>query len=252
MSEYFRKPIVKTLMLKGQEGQSIKEIKKTSTSGLADTYTITLTDGATSTFSVTNGKGISSISKTGTSGLVDTYTIKFNDGTTSTFTVTNGEGLQKLQVGGRNYLLGSDIKLTGDGEKTGTRIDANFINQNLGKQITLSIRYTAENWKGNRFGFEVPVTYDDGTTEYYGVWINTGANGNATLSKTILLPTEHGKGTIELNSTALFVQGTSSGTVTLYKPKLELGNIATDWTPAFEDIIDTSITNSDIDTILNS
>lgn len=90
MSEYFRKPIVKTLMLKGQEGQSIKAIKKTSTSGLADTYTITLTDGATSTFSVTNGKGISSISKIGTSGLVDTYTIRFNDGTTSTFTVTNG------------------------------------------------------------------------------------------------------------------------------------------------------------------
>lgn len=90
MSEYFRKPIVKTLMLKGQEGQSIKAIKKTSTSGAVDTYTITLTDGTTSTFAVTNGRGISSIKKTGTSGLVDTYTIKFNDGTTSTFTVTNG------------------------------------------------------------------------------------------------------------------------------------------------------------------
>lgn len=90
MNEYFRKPIVKTLMLKGQEGQSIKAIKKTSTSGLVDTYTITLTDGTTSTFSVTNGKGISSIEKTSTSGLADTYTIRFNDDTTSTFTVTNG------------------------------------------------------------------------------------------------------------------------------------------------------------------
>lgn len=90
MSEYFRKPIVKTLMLKGQEGQSIKAIKKTSTSGLVDTYTITLTDGTTSTFTVTNGKEISSIDKTGTSGLVDTYTIQFNDGTKFTFTVANG------------------------------------------------------------------------------------------------------------------------------------------------------------------
>ena len=93
MSEYFIKPIVKTLMLKGQEGQSIKDIKKTGTSGRKDTYTITLTDGTTSTFTVTNGKEISSISKTGTSGLVDTYTIRFNDGTTSTFTVTNGESV---------------------------------------------------------------------------------------------------------------------------------------------------------------
>lgn len=36
------------------------------------------------------GVGISSIAKTGTSGRVDTYTITFTDGTTSTFTVTNG------------------------------------------------------------------------------------------------------------------------------------------------------------------
>ena len=98
MNEYFRKPIVKTMMLKGQEGQSIKSIEKTSTSGLVDTYTITLTDGATSTFSVANGKGISSISKTGTSGLVDTYTITFNDGTESTFTVTNGENGDKAEI----------------------------------------------------------------------------------------------------------------------------------------------------------
>ena len=55
MSEYFIKPVVKTLMLKGQEGQSIKGITKTSTNGLVDTYTITLTDGTTSTFTVTNG-----------------------------------------------------------------------------------------------------------------------------------------------------------------------------------------------------
>lgn len=36
------------------------------------------------------GNGISNITKTGTSGLVDTYTITYTDGTTSTFTVTNG------------------------------------------------------------------------------------------------------------------------------------------------------------------
>ena len=36
------------------------------------------------------GKGIQSITKTGTVGLVDTYTITYSDGTTSSFTVTNG------------------------------------------------------------------------------------------------------------------------------------------------------------------
>lgn len=37
------------------------------------------------------GNGIASITKTGTSGLVDTYTITFTNGTTTTFTVTNGQ-----------------------------------------------------------------------------------------------------------------------------------------------------------------
>lgn len=37
------------------------------------------------------GNGIANISKTGTSGLVDTYTITYTDGTTTTFTVTNGQ-----------------------------------------------------------------------------------------------------------------------------------------------------------------
>lgn len=37
------------------------------------------------------GNGISSINKTSTSGLVDTYTITYTNGTTTTFTVTNGE-----------------------------------------------------------------------------------------------------------------------------------------------------------------
>lgn len=37
------------------------------------------------------GNGIVSIAKTSTSGLVDTYTITYTDGTTTTFTVTNGQ-----------------------------------------------------------------------------------------------------------------------------------------------------------------
>ena len=105
MKVYFRKPIVKTLMLKGQEGQSIKSIKKTGTNGLVDTYTVTLTDGTESTFTVTNGKEISSIDKTETSGLVDTYTINFNDGTTSTFTVTNGKGIKNVEKSSTNGLV---------------------------------------------------------------------------------------------------------------------------------------------------
>ena len=61
-----------------------------------DTYTITYTSGASSTFQVTNGatgatgKGIASITGPTSSGLVDTYTINYTDNTTSTFEVING------------------------------------------------------------------------------------------------------------------------------------------------------------------
>ena len=40
----------------GDSGVGIASIQKTDSSGLVDTYTITLTDGGTSTFTVTNGK----------------------------------------------------------------------------------------------------------------------------------------------------------------------------------------------------
>ena len=68
----------------------IQSISKLSTSGLADTYRITLADTTIFDFVVNNGRGITEISKASTSGLVDTYTISYNNGTTSKFTVTNG------------------------------------------------------------------------------------------------------------------------------------------------------------------
>jgi hypothetical protein len=74
--------IFKTLLLKGEAGNNIASIEKTATSGLVDTYTITLTDGSTTTFEVTNGKSIVSMEKTNTIGFTDYYTITFNDNTT--------------------------------------------------------------------------------------------------------------------------------------------------------------------------
>lgn len=63
---------------------------KQSTSGLTDTYRITMADTTTFDFPVKNGRGITGVSKISTSGLVDTYRITYNDNTTSTFTITNG------------------------------------------------------------------------------------------------------------------------------------------------------------------
>lgn len=85
---------------KGDTGNGIASVTKTSTSGLTDTYTITYTNGTTTTFDITNGKSITNIAKTSTSGLEDTYTITYNDNTTSTFTVTNGNGISSIEKTG--------------------------------------------------------------------------------------------------------------------------------------------------------
>lgn len=80
----------KIILAKGIDGAGIEDIRKTSSVGLVDTYTIYYTDGSRSTFDVENGNGIVSITKTGTVDLIDTYTILYEDGTSTTFTVTNG------------------------------------------------------------------------------------------------------------------------------------------------------------------
>ncbi len=83
----------------GKPGTGIADITKTSTDGLVDTYTITLTDGNTATFTVKNGAGISNIEKTDSSGLVDTYAITLTDGTSGgTFQVRNGRGIERISL----------------------------------------------------------------------------------------------------------------------------------------------------------
>ena len=89
----------KVVMLKGEGGDTIKSIDKTTTQGLVDIYTITLESGNKKTFNVNNGNGIKTIEKTSTSGLIDTYTITFDNGETTTFTVTNGEKGEKGDKG---------------------------------------------------------------------------------------------------------------------------------------------------------
>ncbi len=93
----------------GADGVSVISIEKTDTNGLVDTYTVSYSDGTTSTFQVTNGSdgaagatgaagaagadgvSITEVKKTATDGLVDTYTIFYSDETSTTFQITNGK-----------------------------------------------------------------------------------------------------------------------------------------------------------------
>lgn len=86
------------------------------------------------------GNGIASIAKTGTSGLVDTYTITFTDGTTTTFNVTNGTAAidDTLSIAGR----AADAKATGD-EISDLKEDLN--ESSNGQFILPTSKYTFKN-----------------------------------------------------------------------------------------------------------
>jgi len=98
---------VKIIMLKGEAGNSIASIEKTSETVGSEIYTITLTDGSTTTIEVEKGRGIASIEKTATVGLVDTYTITFTDDTTETFDIINGQSYT-VPTDGVIYYAGTD------------------------------------------------------------------------------------------------------------------------------------------------
>lgn len=70
---------------------SISAIEKTSSDYNKDIYTITLTNGAQTTFEVKNGVSVQSIQYTRTVGLKDYYKINYSNGLTDEISVTNGK-----------------------------------------------------------------------------------------------------------------------------------------------------------------
>lgn len=145
----------------------IQSIVKESTSGLVDTYRITLADTTTFDFMVTNGKGINSVSKVGTNGLVDTYRIAFNDGTTSTFAVTNGA---KGDKGDNTYLW---IKYASQEPTAASHsfgdVPDNWIGVYSGSASTAPTDWTQYKWfkiKGETGNTGAPATLISSAVEY--------------------------------------------------------------------------------------
>lgn len=251
MSEYFRKPIVKTLMLKGQDAVSISDIEKKTSSGLTDTYEITLTDGTKRTFNVSNGKGIRSIAKTSTSGLIDTYTTTYNDGTTSTFTVKNGEkgdtgSIDNLKIGCVNLL--SNTKY----------LDGDWINKdkwNISEEKYNG--FTVLTNKGPWYGFQKNIEGKKGEKYTFSLYLKrlkqdgvitffATTDGGATIDngdKDINVTDEWARYyfTFTLTSDGLFsprveCNARVEGVFAMCGLKLEREETPTDWTPSLEDI----------------
>lgn len=227
---------VKVMMLKGEPGSSIKSIDKTATSGLTDTYTITLTNGDTEQFTVTNGK--------------------------------QGEGLQSLEIGGRNLLLGT---MSGRGwkGKGGGKVAFNAAEQ----AFSTSSKHATT---ASETYIETSLDLEPDTQYVLSAWVKSNgkvasvdfhcADKSVTCIRRLTIesvPTEYKRfelafttdSTLDWSGAAIRFDNNGSvedGTeAILYvkHPQLERGTKPSDWTPAPEDKADVStiVTNASVE-----
>ena len=138
------------------------------------------------------------------------------------------DAVDGVQVGGRNYILGTAAGYTAVGD--GTRkwyypwqcpsVDA--ANGLFGQTVTISFDYEAQITSGSVLIF------------FAGLWqgfkMFDVSSGSGHHEDTVTL------GTSSISDANLiYMDGTFQGSVTITHMKLELGNKATDWTPAPED-----------------
>lgn len=157
------------------------------------------------------------------------------------------QAIDNIEVGGRNLLKGSDVTKTSLTNSLLSGTSTQTIPS--GTIITLSVQIDADNvvWSssGNkRIGVASSIVKDSGGNQYIEAWAAmTGRTGTG-IDKTFDT-SFHGrvKSTYTLQDELpldkafyLYIQSVTSGTVSVSRPKLEIGNKATDWTPAPEDI----------------
>ncbi|QSZ38526.1 tail protein [Actinobacillus pleuropneumoniae] len=157
-----------------------------------------------------------------------------------------------ISVGGRNLIIGSNAFIDGQSEvylkntqETKYFSISKSIDYSLIRQLTLSAYIEIENFKrvetdgaSTRIGSEIRLIYTDNTVQYVGVWktnSNTtqGINFTGRLSNTFNVPA--GKTIKQIDSRFIQLKAASFDRALVKLPKLELGTVATDWTPAPED-----------------
>lgn len=183
----------------------------------------------------------------------------FSDGTWSYSTVSKSssyeaakEAYNKAQnaqnsvdgmvIGGRNLVLGtkkSATKDTGNINYGWTSDIVDILNQN--RRFTVSVDLDCENVTAGsqkRIGIECACTFDDGTKGWFmGVWktdITDVGTFKGRISRVVKVDT--GKTVVSIDRLNAYPALVNGDKITISHIKVEVGNKATDWTPAPEDV----------------
>lgn len=243
---------VKVMMLKGETGSSIKSIGKTATDGPVDTYTVTMTDGSRSNFTVTNGRDGADF---------DTFEIGGRN------LARNSAKLDISPSKGDSYIGpygGATIKDMGngfraayaDGPYEGVGVYANCLGLSSGDHLVFSSAIEPSGIDSSVYfyamGFDASgkrvyeLLYIDSSTVLGGSKkLATVKDGDSKRVSVSLEWTAKAKslidsgGSIELTFQAAqdFVSGPGNS-ISFYAPMLERSTKPSDWTPAPEDKAD--------------
>lgn len=151
--------------------------------------------------------------------------------------------LDNTQIGGRNLLIGSRLIRN----KEGT--DYYSLPQNVDyaaiRHLVLSADFDVVNFKRveiqgatTRIGLEIKLEYTDGTYQYVGLW-KTNLSTTQAISVqgrlSYLFNVPANKTIARISSGFTQIKAATADKMVVGYPKLEIGNKATDWTPAPED-----------------
>ena len=158
-----------------------------------------------------------------------------------TVTVVKLNDVGELELGGRNYLLATSGITTIDGTNTSNQctkmygIVGGTDHALAGKQVTMSFEFSVSSGSTGTFKIQTNDTYASPATT--GSWyalsdsINVANNSGGKITKTVTIPEDSAK-----RFSGIQVRMDNfTGSLTISKAKLEIGNIATDWSPAPED-----------------
>ncbi|PGN42288.1 phage tail spike protein [Bacillus thuringiensis] len=145
--------------------------------------------------------------------------------------------VNNTNVGGRNYVLDSDKFISPPNTVQNFRF-VNDLKDLQGKQVTLSVYVEIKNAKtgvnpSNRIGFEPSIRYSDNSIQHLGAWlrITDGMNFKGAISTTLWIKDIE---ILKTEQNAVYIQ-CGGEYVKVGRPKIEIGNKVTDWTPAPED-----------------
>ena len=149
--------------------------------------------------------------------------------------------INALSVGGRNYVLNSNVSTTSEKLWFYSSVPSSYFNH---KKLTVSVQVDYDNITAlsspERLGVEFIILNKDGSNRYVGSWKypTIGDSFHGRISTTWDFSNNEFKDySNNQMGGGIFVQGITGTNVSVSKPKLEIGTKATDWTSAPEDVV---------------